>query len=151
MDAEEYLEALRRRFGIDPEELKATYRFFQGVNRNLVVAARHLPPPPELQIRFLGMRFLRTAMATPKPTAEAVPLLGTLVTQNRIELRGHEIAAVRRQIELQVPIARVARYSGPGIVIAAYRGLAVALTSARGEGDTLTLKSWYPQSRLGRA
>lgn len=157
VDADEHLAALEARFGIDRKELRTRFRYFQGGNRNLVIADRSLAPPPELQIRFLGMRFLRTAMATPKLTAEAVPLLSPLVTRNRIDLNAEEMTAVRRQIELQVPVARLEVYTGPGFVIAMYRGLAVALTSAGpagdpgNAGDTATLKSWYPQGRLGRA
>ncbi len=156
VDAAPYLDALAGRFGIDPEILSRHYRFFRSGGRNLSAVGRALAVPPEVRIRFTGIRILRTSMATPKPTSEAVPLLGSLATRNTIALDAEEIDAVRRHEDILADANRIRDYRGPGFVIAFFRGIPVALVSARPaseDGDPsvhrVLLRSWYPERRLG--
>lgn len=160
IDAAAYLDALAERFGIDPEVLGARYHFYRSGGRNLAAVAATLDVPGTIQIRFTGVRLLRTAMATPKPTSEAVPLLGALATRHTVHLRAEEIDAVRRHEEFLVETDRIQGYQAPGFVIAVFRDIPVALVSAipypaaphevdTTSSDRVLLRSWYPKRRLG--
>ncbi len=170
IDPAPYLDALATRFGIDPHILSERFRFFRSGGRNLAAVAATLDVPEAIQIRFTGIRLLRTAMATPKPTSEAVPLLGVLATRHTVHLRADEVDAVRRHEDFLVETGRIRDYQAPGFVIAVFRDIPVALVSAlpytaspqgddtpssgrpssdRASSDRVLLRSWYPKRRLG--
>ncbi len=154
IDAEPYLQTLEVRFGIPTATLFERYQFFRSGARNLVAVSRSIHVPRGLIHSSAGIRILRISMATPKPTSEAVPLLGVLASRNIADVSPQDMWAVRAQERFRVPKERVFGYSGPGFIVLRFRGIPVALAQAIAEDGTLqetvTLASWFPTRRLGR-
>lgn len=152
------------RFGIDTNALLTHYRFAVSGGRSLVMFPHRLPPAPEIVLRALGMRLLRIGMATPKPTSEAVPVLGHRALRNILEVDAYEMSAVRRHEPFSVDSSRILGYTGPGFLIVVFRDVPTALVSAVAQTGTadrgdhsgvsptrVLLQSWYPRRRLGNA
>ncbi len=96
VDFDVWIRPLVERFGLPP----ATFghlRVFRAHRDRLGVMPRDHAPPSKPEPEVLGMTFLHTDMAVPKPTHEASQWLTSRATKNRQELSAEQAGAYLRR------------------------------------------------------
>ncbi len=149
VDATPYLEILEQRFGI-PRETFAGHLVFRPNRKHLAIADRRLQVPAGAEPMAIGMPFLYVRMRNPRLTSGAAVAFGAAARRNVVDLDDAEVDTFvdRRQFVLRPEEA--AKCSGPGWVLARYRGVVVGLGRATAGEEGLVVEGMVPRSWAAR-
>lgn len=138
-----WLDQVLERYDLPPEVF-AGQRILRSNGRRLSLAAAGLRPPARPRLETLGMSFLHTQMAVPKPTTEAALFFGAAARRNAVELDRAETDAFFQRRDLPLP-AGAPEDLAAGPVLVRHRGIALGLAShhrASGVLHSLFPKAW---------
>ncbi len=140
----QYLEILRKRFGLEPE----IFEPFQWVNYNTehihLVPKDFELPPAGFAWRTFGLPFLKHKLKYPKLTTAAAQKFGPLASRNFLNISGAALEDFLARREAVVPAAQAPDVTDLGYVfVRDLRGASLGLGFYRPE--TGVLLSLYPK------
>ncbi len=149
VDAEPYLAILEERFAI-PRQTFAGHLVFRPNSKHLAIADRRLLVPDGADLLAVGMPFLYVRMASPRLTTAAAIAFGGAARRNAVDLDAREVEGFVARRELTLRAEEAAKCTGPGWVLARYRGAVVGLGRAKTSEAGLVLEGMVPRSWAAR-
>lgn len=126
VDFETWLRPLVDRFGLAEDTFEG-FRVFRAHRDRLGMMPEDHRPPAYPEPEVLGMTFLHTDMAVPKPTHEASQWLTTRATRNRILLDEEQTGAYLRRESFPIDAAQEADLTGRGYVLLEHDGIPLGM------------------------
>lgn len=145
VDVANELQQIEDRFGIAAATFD-DYVIFRPNSKWLAIADRDLQLPQRPELSGLGMPFLYPKMRYPRMTTSAIIRFGHLASRNVIDLDDDVIRPFVHLETLPLRIDVHPLITGPGHLIARYRGMILGLANCRAGDPDWTLLAMLPKT-----
>lgn len=139
---ESALAAFRDRFGM-PEDLFQTMWSLRAGRRIRLAAIDHAAPAHPAPM-VTGLTLTRAGTSHFKLATEAAMAFGSSATRNIVDLTDDERDRYLARETLEIPLARLKNFSGPGYVLVRSHDFTLGLASLRQDTQGARLESLFP-------